>query len=1036
MVTWWLKTVRWAVTAGLAVFLLAVCLPAHALDPDKAFHHYVRDSWSIEQGLPQITANTITQDRLGYIWIGTQAGVARFDGVRFVTYNMENTPELPGLWIYALLIDRQDRLWIATYKGLAMHENGRFHTVPAADASYGLLDVQALALDARGDVLAGTPAGVFRVRENKLVLAHALPGPAQALLVEGSGKHADIWVGSRGGIYRIVDGRQRFEPLPDAADATVGQLLRAHGRLWAGSNRGLFFRDAEGAIESVWHRYPGSDARDNVLSNAPVQALYNDRDDNLWVATIGGLARLRAGVMHEFVADDSPAAFKNVRSIFEDREGSLWLGSQWEGIARVWNGWTRRYGINEGLHDAVVWSLARGPDGRLWVGTNDGLAVFADGRYEQVASGTDLPHPNAYVLLPERDAVWIGTRRGLIQYRDERLQVPPGFDALAGAQINGFLRTGDGHLWIASTQGLYRQDGDTLKHFGTAEGLTDPRVRTIRQTRSGRLLVGSHVGLYELVGERLRPLGLDKGLPRDLDVTTIHELPDGALVVGALSEEMFLFDGDRWVRFSRAQGVPMNSPFFITDDGRGYLWVAGIRGVYRVPLADLRAYTRGQRKQVRGEMLLNERGDRRSGQKGFCCNGAGLSKGFIEQGRLWLPTRNGVVVLDTQGIVRNPVPPTLVIERVRSGKDWHAVDSIAGTTLPAGQRDLDFEFTALSFQEPGSIGLRYRLRGYDAEWRELEDVSRRSVNYTNLPPGPYTFEIQGSNNADVWQRTPARLSFAVRPYFHETPLFYALLALLLATALFGGYRVQQRRHVRQRDALEALVQQRTAALEVANQRLEEASQTDPLTGLRNRRYLANQIPADLAFYGRDLGQPGADGQVLVFALIDIDHFKVVNDTYGHKAGDHVLQQFAQVLGRLVRSGDYIVRWGGEEFLLLFRPMPGRHLDIIGTRIQQAVASHPFHVEASEPLRLTCSTGFAEYPLFIDGRMALGWEATVELADQALYYVKSHGRDGWAAFRPTEHTDSGSVLRDLQDDSECMIREGKIKLLGSAPLPMD
>jgi len=1029
VVIWWLKTVRRLLTAGLAVAVMAAGFPVHALDPDKAFHHYVRDDWSIEQGLPQITANSITQDRLGYIWVGTQAGIARFDGVRFVAFNMENTPELPGLWTSALLTDRQDRLWIATYKGLAMHEKGRFHRVVTADSSYGPLDVQALALDARGSVLAGTPLGVFRVQQDKLVLAHALPGPAQALLVEGEG----IWVGSRGGVYRIVDGKLRFEPLPDA-DATVGRLLRAQGRLWAGSNHGLFFRDADNAADGAWHRYAGDVPQSRRLGELPVQALYEDRDRNLWVATIGGLARLRDGVVREFVADDDPTAFKSVRAIFEDREGSLWLGSQWEGIARLWNGWTRRYGINEGLHDSVVWSLARAPDGRLWVGTNDGLAVFADGRYQKVASGSELPHPNAYTLLPERDVVWIGTRRGLAQYRDGRLRIPEGFEALAGAQINGFLRTRDGHLWIASTQGLYRHDGSSLRHYGTGQGLVDPRVRTIHQSRRGRLLVGTHVGLYELVGEQLRPLGVEKGLPGDLDVTAIHELADGALVIGALSEEMFLFDRDRWVRFADAQGIPMNSPFFITDDGRGFLWVAGIRGVYRVPLADLYAYSRGQRKQVRGEMLLNERGDRRSGQKGFCCNGAGLSKGFIEQGRLWLPTRNGVVVLDTQGIVRNRVPPTLVVERVRSGQHWNAAGSIAGVTLPAGQRDLGFEFTALSFQEPGSIGLRYRLRGYDTQWRELEDVSRRNVNYTNLPPGPYTFEIQGSNNADVWQRSAARLSFVVRPYFHETPLFYALLALLLATALFGGYRVQQRRHLRQREALEALVLQRTGALEVANQRLEDASQTDPLTGLRNRRYLANQIPADIAFYGRDLGPPGADGQVMVFALIDIDHFKAINDTYGHKVGDHVLQQFAQVLGRLVRSGDYIVRWGGEEFLLLFRPMPGRHLAMIGARIRETVATHPFHVGASEPLQMTCSTGFAEYPLFIDGRMPLGWESTVELADLALYYVKAHGRDGWAAYRPTERTDAGTVLRDLQTDSERMIREGRIALIGSIPPP--
>lgn len=1009
---------------ALGAVLLAADPPARALDPDKAFHHYVRDTWSIEQGLPQVTVTTITQDRLGYLWIGTQAGIARFDGVRFVNYSMENTPALAGLQTTALLTDRADRLWIATYKGLAMHENGRFQAIPPEDPAHGQLDVKALALDARGDVLAGTPAGVFRVRQGKLVLAHALPGPAQALLVDAD----TLWVGSRGGVFRIRDGERMFQALPDAADATVGQLLRAHGRLWAGSNHGLFFLDP-GSGGGGWQRYASDDARFALLGTAPVQALYEDRDRNLWIAAIGGLARLRAGVVREFVSDEDPHAFKDVRSIFEDREGNLWLGSLWEGVARLWNGWTRRYGVNEGLHDVVVWSLARGTDGHLWVGSNHGLSEFVDGRFQKRAGGSDLPHPNAYTLLPEGDGVWIGTRRGLIRYRDGRLEIPAGFEVLASAQINGFLRTGDHHLWIASTQGLFRHDGRTLRHYGTAHGLADARVRVVHQTRDGRMLLGTHAGLYELVGETLRALGLDAGLRQDLDVTAIHELPDGALVIGALSEEMFLLDDKRWVRFTNAQGVPVNSPFFITDDGRGTVWVAGIRGVYRVPLADLRGFARGRLQQVRGEMVLNERGDRRSGQKGFCCNGAGLAKGFREGTKLWLPTRNGVVVLDTQAIVRNPVPPTLVVERVRSGGEWQDARRVDGTGLPSGHRDLGFEFTALSFQQPGSIGLRYRLRGYDPEWRELEDVSRRSVNYTNLPPGSYAFEVQGSNNADVWQPTPASVAFQVRPYFHETSLFYALLMLLLASALFGAYRLQQRRHLRQREVLEALVQQRTTALEVANQQLEEASQTDPLTGLRNRRYLANQIPADIAFYGRDLTHV-ADGRVLVFALIDIDHFKVINDTYGHAVGDNVLRQVAQVLGRLVRSGDYIVRWGGEEFLLLFRPMPGRHLGILGERIRNAVASHPFHVETSEPLRLTCSTGFAEYPLFIDGGVPLDWEAMMELADLAMYYVKTHGRDGWAAFRPSEHTDSSSVLRDLQDDSERMIREGRITMVGS------
>ena len=241
---------------------------------------------------------------------------------------------------------------------------------------------------------------------------------------------------------------------------------------------------------------------------------------------------------------------------------------------------------------------------------------------------------------------------------------------------------------------------------------------------------------------------------------------------------------------------------------------------------------------------------------------------------------------------------------------------------------------------------------------------------------------------------------------------------------------------RQRTALEAQVQSRTRELHAANARLEKASQTDPLTGLRNRRYLANQIPADLAYYDRARTRSGDFDQVLVFALVDLDHFKRVNDLHGHRAGDQVLLQVAQVLGSLARSSDYLARWGGEEFLLVFRPMPGRHLETIGHRIRTAIANHRFDIGLSEPLKVTCSVGLSEYPLFRDAQQGLGWEQMVELADAALYWVKQHGRDGWAAFRPTSQTELPSLMRDLQQGVSDLLKADRLELLTSRPLPGD
>jgi diguanylate cyclase (GGDEF)-like protein len=223
------------------------------------------------------------------------------------------------------------------------------------------------------------------------------------------------------------------------------------------------------------------------------------------------------------------------------------------------------------------------------------------------------------------------------------------------------------------------------------------------------------------------------------------------------------------------------------------------------------------------------------------------------------------------------------------------------------------------------------------------------------------------------------------------------------------------------------------SLHIANLQLEHASQTDPLTGLHNRRYLTGQIPADLAFYDREHARSGDNEHALVIAVVDIDHFKRINDTHGHLVGDRALQMFAQVLTGLVQIGDYVVRWGGEEFLLVFRPMPRQSVPALGERIRRKVAEHVFDAGEGIHLPLTCSIGLAEYPLFRDAPHELGWEQTVELADAALYWVKNNGRDGWAALRPSDYSDRASLLDSLQSGAQALIDNRQLKIISSQDL---
>ncbi|MBO9716092.1 MAG: diguanylate cyclase, partial [Pseudoxanthomonas sp.] len=757
-----------------------------------------------------------------------------------------------------------------------------------------------------------------------------------------------------------------------------------------------------------------------------VEALLADHDGNLWVGSPQRLDRLRDDGQRIESISDRPGA-RATRAIYEDRDGNLWLGSMVDGVTRLWDGWTTRIGRAQGLRNPLLWTIARGPDGAVWVGGSDGAYVYRDGRFQLRASGSSLPQPEAYSLLVEQDRTWIGTRAGAAILRDGRVETPALLAPMRGAQVSGIVRDRGGRLWFATTQGLFVlwPDG-SLSRYGEADGLADPRVRLVHETRDGRLLFGTYHGLYEWRAGTIVALGRDTGLGDDTAITAIHELDDGRWIVGSTAgEELRLFDGRNWRQLGRAQGIPANIPFFITH-ARGYLWVAGMRGVYRVPLRQLDAPDAAR--PLDAEIVINAGADRPGGQPDKCCNGAGNGRGMLLGDSLWLPTREGALLVDTARTYAPGADPPVLVERVQALGQWRYPARDQAMQLPLDARDLKFEFTAPAFQPMRPPHLRFRLAGYDPDWRELDAPHLRSATYTNLPPGDYRFEVANTAAADP-ARQMAQLQFSIPPRWHETLAFRLLLPLLLALAVYLLYEWLQRRHTRQRAALEQLVQERTRDLQAANARLEALSFTDPLTGLHNRRYLSRQLPADLSFYERDPAYQ-AGTSVVVFALLDLDHFKAINDTYGHADGDRVLEQLGTLLTTMSRKGDYVARWGGEEFLLVFRPLPRGSVAQIGARLCAEIRAHAFELGDGSVQRVTASVGLIESPLFPGAPRLLGWEQMVTLADRALYHAKSAGRDTWTGLRPRAGACPPSGMTAFDGDPSWLLGAGLIELFGA------
>ena len=978
----------------LRVILLALGLligqVALALDPDKPFTQYVLDRWSVEDGFPQVSALQIVQDRTGYIWATTQSGLTRFDGVRFTSFNVQNTPELLTDHLEVLHVDHRGWLWIGSARGITVREGHRFRIV--AEAADGMGAVRDIADGAGGTVWIAADNGIFRHHDGRL--ERVLDAPGRTLF----GDSDRLWVGGDELLIEIRSGHERRIEVPGLK---VRQIARWQGALWLGTTAGLH--------RLIDDRIDQPETLSAPLGDSPIDLLYVDRHDSLWIGSYALLARLFADGRRELVDREVIGFHPWIIAAAEDHEGNLWLGSQTHSLIRLWDGWTRRYSTGHGLADPFVWSVAVDAADAMWIGTNSGLSRMIDGEIETVVPGAELPNAAVYTLLVDGQCIWLGTRGGVARWCDGRLERPPQLRALDSLQINAIARDDAGEYWFATSDGLYRHPpGGSLVRVPGFAGNSENRVRTLVPHPDG-WLVGTEAGLFHLVDGERRRLGGDTGVGEAF-VTAVNRLPDGRVAVGTLGRGLFLGTiEDQWVQLDQRWGVPDGGIFYLHADADGYLWIGAEVGAFRVELDSL---PDGATEPVRLLAVQNLASSNQlvGSQPARCCNGAGGAKGLQYQGSYWFPTLDGVLRIEPEKIVRTAEQPRVVVEAVQVRDE---VLPMRGEpiVLSPEQRDFAVRFTALTYQDPRHVMFRYRLVGYDDDW--VWAGQRRAAYYTNLAPGSYRFEVVATSSAGRWSAMPAALPLTIQPRLTETVAFRAgavALGLGLLLALYG-IRMATARRVRSR--LEQLVNERTRALDEvnqllleANQKLERASETDALTGLRNRRFLLSRLQ-QASPQARGPFQP--ERMPMLVVLADIDRFKAINDVHGHGAGDEMLRQFGELLARHIREGDAAVRWGGEEFLLLLGDTTAARAGRVLERIRAAVSMHRFELPDSTLVRLSCSFGAAILQLD-DGLTAAGrqrrWALALELADRGLYAVKRGGRDGWALLETIKETDPG------------------------------
>jgi diguanylate cyclase (GGDEF)-like protein len=412
----------------------------------------------------------------------------------------------------------------------------------------------------------------------------------------------------------------------------------------------------------------------------------------------------------------------------------------------------------------------------------------------------------------------------------------------------------------------------------------------------------------------------------------------------------------------------------------------------------------------------------------------------LADGRMLFGGSTGILVVQPEQFKPWVYSPPLVISELRLADE--RVPPATALTLTPKQRNFSVEFSALDFSSPERLRYRYRLKGFDADWIETR-ADFRVASYGNLPPGDYVLDMQGSNRTGQWSPQTLSLSINVLPAWWQT-WWMRLLAVLVGSVVVWGL-VQSRTAVlrRRQVELEAKVYERTAELEnlsrelqIKSTALEASSLIDPLTGLHNRRFLNQYLDAEIAQAlrhheeHRHHGTPLTEGADIVFFILDIDHFKQVNDQHGHAAGDAVLVQMRQRLQLAFRQADYLVRWGGEEFLIVARATSRSQATELAERARAAVANTPFVLVDGTHLHKTCSVGFAAFPLAPAWPTALDWPAVVDLADQALYAVKHNGRNGWLGLVEATAESADALRAAAKQPLAQWVTSGAVQLVGA------
>jgi len=758
------------VLAVAVAFFLA--LPAIALDPRRRPTEYRLTTWTSKDGLPAMFIYSVAQSSDGYLWLGSTDGLARFDGVQFVHWRSNGNRILLGA-VRVVRAARDRGLWVGTASGIVGRIRGDDLTSATIEAP-----VEAL-LEARdGTLWAATTKRIVRFHPESLAQTGPpidLPADFKSGLLQDS--QGLIWLSTSRGIEQI-----------DPASGELRSEKHIGGTAWLSQDHSgvIWITKPEGRTltlqEQRVHGTSRGTSRESGShrSGLDIRAVVRDNQGSTWIGTIGkGLFRVRSeagDAPPEGLSRADGLSNDNVSALFEDREHNLWIGTQY-GLSCLRDGAITTLNRRGDLGSDNVDALAAGPDGKVWASTRNGINRMDSAHVEQVSGAP------ARALFTDRESqLWAANSSGVARVANgiwSRVQFPSGLSLKSVAVMADDDRQ---RLWIFDTdKGLYRWYGEQIDGFSNEPLLRGKSIRAIRADRNGRVWFGlSKGGVVVLEGGIFRAYSGRDGLAGgSINAVSVDE--KGIVWIGA-EHGLSRFDGERFVTWNSAQGLPAERVLWILpahDDG---LWLGYTNGLARVSRAELDRALHDPSHPVAREFFDND-GD---GLKGDLIADWQSPAVQASDGTIWFTTSGGVAFIEPEHLRKNPLPPPVHIERMIA--ETTLVETGSPVHLRPHTRYVQFDYTALSLVAPRHVRFRYKLEGYDSDWQEAG--TRRQAFYTNLDPGPYHFHVRACNNDGLWNDAGATLDFEVLPAFYQTRWFLVACVLVSMIVAWGVYRMR------------------------------------------------------------------------------------------------------------------------------------------------------------------------------------------------------------------------------------------------------